>query len=184
MDAGEGHSHGITQAQILDFLKRLGERHPQPATLYLLGGSALVLLGSPRPTLDIDYLGSDVAAESSPLQTAIREVSRELHVPVEAVPLDEFIPLPPNATERHLTVGQFGALRVLILDPYTIALSKVERGFESDLEDVVFMLRRGVIERQRLEEFVMGSLEQAREFDLDPHQIRVHLAAVRQLSQQ
>jgi len=38
----------------------LGKRYAREATLLLLGGSALCLLGSPRPTLDIDYVGDDL----------------------------------------------------------------------------------------------------------------------------
>ena len=44
----------IATTEILDFLKRLGERYVRPATLFLMGGSALCLLGNPRRTLDID----------------------------------------------------------------------------------------------------------------------------------
>lgn len=51
--------------KIYAFLKALGERYPQPATLFLLGGSALCLLGSPRPTLDIDYVGDDYLLNQS-----------------------------------------------------------------------------------------------------------------------
>jgi hypothetical protein len=44
---------------IQEFLTRLGSRCPKQATLYLLGGSAMILLGSSRDTLDIDYVGND-----------------------------------------------------------------------------------------------------------------------------
>lgn len=44
----------ITVANLNAFLQRLGERYPHPASLYLLGGSALCLLGSPRTTVDVD----------------------------------------------------------------------------------------------------------------------------------
>lgn len=46
----------IATAKILEFMQRLGERYAGSATLLLLGGSALCLLGNPRRTLDIDYL--------------------------------------------------------------------------------------------------------------------------------
>jgi len=36
----------VTAANLKAFLQRLGERYPRPARLYLLGGSALCLLGS------------------------------------------------------------------------------------------------------------------------------------------
>ena len=43
----------LSKSQIRVFLEKLGEEYTQPATLFLLGGSALCLLGSSRPTLDI-----------------------------------------------------------------------------------------------------------------------------------
>jgi len=45
----------VTSLALEAFLQKLGERISQPTTLYLLGGSALCLLGSPRETLDVDY---------------------------------------------------------------------------------------------------------------------------------
>jgi hypothetical protein len=42
----------VTSAALKTFLQRLGELYPNPAEFYLLGGSALCLLGNPRETLD------------------------------------------------------------------------------------------------------------------------------------
>ena len=50
----------ITSDQIHAFLTELGSRYGHRATLLLLGGSALCLLGSERATLDIDYVGNDI----------------------------------------------------------------------------------------------------------------------------
>jgi hypothetical protein len=47
----------VDTLQIRTFLEEVGKRYPQAAQLILLGGSALCLLGSSRPTLDIDYYG-------------------------------------------------------------------------------------------------------------------------------
>lgn len=44
----------LDSTNIRSFLERLGERYPGRGTLYLLGGSALCLLGNPRQTKDID----------------------------------------------------------------------------------------------------------------------------------
>jgi hypothetical protein len=48
-------NHLLTKSDIEKFLHQLGERLVTEETLYLIGGSALLLLGSPRGTLDIDY---------------------------------------------------------------------------------------------------------------------------------
>lgn len=50
----------VTIERVRTFLTEVGRRYQQPATLLLLGGSALCLLGSTRATLDIDYVGHDL----------------------------------------------------------------------------------------------------------------------------
>ena len=45
----------VTPEVTLDFLRQLGARCEFEVSLYLLGGSALALLGNPRQTQDLDY---------------------------------------------------------------------------------------------------------------------------------
>ena len=170
----------LTTYEIQDFLQRLGHHYPHPGTFYLLGGSALCLLGSPRRTLDIDYTatGAEHAAE---LQAAIEALATEMRLELEAVAIEEFVPLPDDSAARHQLLGRFGTLEVYIYDPYTIALSKVARGFETDLEDVVFLLRQNVINLAQLEDYVTAALPQAWDFDIEPADMQQHLAAVRKL---
>ncbi len=142
----------VTPDSLMTFLARLGERCDRETRLYLLGGSALRLLGSPRETLDVDY-AADVPPETAQaFRQALGQLADEFHLDLEEVPLAEFVPLPPLAHERHRLVGQFGLLEVYLFDPYSIALSKIARGFESDLEDVLFLLRTDTIEFAALEQ--------------------------------
>ncbi|MEZ4660526.1 MAG: hypothetical protein R2911_23465 [Caldilineaceae bacterium] len=92
----------ITINHINAFLTEVGKRHLQPASLILLGGSALCLLGSTRSTLDIDYVGHDL--RKNPLQQTIDQVAQEMQLDVEAVPIDEFVPMPvkPMRAACHL----------------------------------------------------------------------------------
>ena len=96
---GERKNLENVTAQILQlFFQRLGEEFASPTTLYLLGGSALCLLGSPRETLDVDY------ALENPTQDAVAiidQLAAELRLDLEAVPLEEFIPLPENFGTRR-----------------------------------------------------------------------------------
>ena len=70
-------------------------------------------------------------------------------------------------------------LAVHIFDPYTIALSKIARGLEADLEDVLFLLREGVIQFEELERHFHAVLPQAREADIIPSEFRDYLDEVR-----
>ncbi len=171
----------LATTEIQAFLQRLGERYPQAGRLYLLGGGALCLLGSPRRTLDIDYTVEVPPDEVAQLQATIETVAVEMHLEMEAVPIEEFIPLPSKASTRHQWVGQFGELAVYIFDPYSIALSKVARGFEIDLEDVLFLLRQGLISLEQLAAYVEEALPQAWDFDIDPVEFRQYFEEVKRL---
>ncbi len=168
----------VTAVHLKAFFRRLGERYPHPAKLYLLGGSALCLLGSPRTTLDIDYTMELEAEQGARFQAVLNELAVEMRLDLEEVPLAEFIPLPPGAYERLQLVGQFGQVEVYIFDPYSIALSKIARGFEADVEDVVFMWREGVIAFDELERQFQAVLPRAAETDIIPQEFREYLTEV------
>jgi hypothetical protein len=161
---------------IQQFLDEVGNRHGSPARLHLIGGSALFLLGHTRPTLDIDYVGSDL--HKSKLQHTIDLVADKMQLDVDAVPLGEFVPIPPDAADRHRLVGRFGSLEVYIFDPYTIALSKIARGFDTDIDDVAYLLRSRAVELGRLSALVHETLARAQGFDLSALEMRQHLEAV------
>lgn len=169
----------VTAVTLKAFLQRLGERCPGPATFYLLGGSALCLLGSPRTTLDVDYTFEVAPEDADRFQAALTELSAEMRLDLEDVPLAEFIPLPPQAHERRRFIGRFGQLDVYIFDLYSIALSKIARGFEADLEDVVFLLRERLIEFRELERHFKAILPQAPEADIVPREFQAYFAEVR-----
>ena len=169
----------LTREKLEAFLVELGRRYPRAAQLYLIGGSALILLGSPRPTLDVDYVGDDLRKDE--FQRIIDEVARDMHIEVDAVPIGGFIPLSGYAQERNLDMGRFGNLHVYVFDPYAIALSKVDRGFDTDIEDILFLIRRGDVDLQELELLVYAALEQADEFALDSQAMIKHWQVVRSL---
>ena len=50
----------MDNAEIVSILQIIGKRVPLSSQLILIGGSALVLLGSTRQTIDIDFVGDDV----------------------------------------------------------------------------------------------------------------------------
>jgi len=156
----------MDNAEIQSILQIIGERVPPSSQLVLIGGSALTLLGSPRPTVDIDFVGDDVHLNQ--LHQAIMQIATELRIHVEPVPLHRFIPLPQGSEERSIRIGQYGNLEIHVADPYSIALSKLDRGFETDLEDIVFLIQRNFITLDELEHITRGALSQARKFDLHP----------------
>ncbi|RIK29767.1 MAG: hypothetical protein DCC56_12105 [Anaerolineae bacterium] len=140
--------------------------------MFLVGGSAMALLGSSRPTIDIDFVGDDVAP--SELHKTIMQLARERNILVEPVPLERFVPLPEGSDQRSIRIGQFGNLEVFVADPYSISLSKLDRGYDTDLEDIVFLVQNDFIDLNKFEQMVYSLLSRAGKFDFNT-QILNHL---------
>ena len=153
-------------------LKLLGERVPPASPLLLVGGSALTLLWSPRPTMDIDFMGDDV--HPTELHRQLIQLAKELKIHLDPVPLDRFVPLPEGSENRKILIGRFGNLDVYVADPYSIALSKVDRGLKADLDDLVFLVEHNYITLEKLEQIMQSTLPQAGKFDFHP-EILIHL---------
>jgi len=167
----------VTAQALERFFIRLGEQISIPIKFFLIGGSALCLLGSPRETLDIDYF---IEGETDEAEQSLKELSAELKLDLESVPLKEFIPLLPGAEARRRFVGKFGKVEVYIFDLYSIALSKIARGFESDLEDVEFMLKENLISWEELEADYQSILPEANKADINPKEFNIYFATLKQ----
>ncbi len=79
-----------------------------------------------------------------------------------------------DSDKRSIRIGQFGNLEVYVADPYSIALSKLDRGFDTDLDDIVFLVQHNLVILEELERITKNALPRARKFDLDP-EILAHL---------
>jgi hypothetical protein len=167
----------LDQELIKQFLAELGRRLDHPADLFLLGGGALLLLGNARSTLDLDYVGDDLKKDE--LQQAIDVLAGEMQIAVEAVPFEGFVPISEAARARHYFVGRFNALDVYVFDPYSIAVSKLDRGFDTDIADVAFLIRRKLVDLSVLQAELTAALTQAQEFNLNPESAHTHFDELR-----
>lgn len=164
--------------ELRSILTIIGGRVPPASQLTLVGGSALILLGSPRLTVDIDFVGDDI--HPSELHRQIIQIAKELKIHIDPVPLERFIPLPEGHQQRAIPIDQFGNLGVSVADPYSIALSKVDRGFETDLSDLVFLIQHNHIKLGELERILNNALPLANKFDFHP-EILSHLQDLKSL---
>ena len=167
----------MDHSEIESILQSLGARVPSDSQLILIGGSALALLGSPRLTIDIDFIGDDLHPNA--LHRSLMQIATELKIHVEPVPLERFIPLPKGSDQRNIRIGQFGNLEVYVADPYSIALSKLDRGLETDFDDIVFLIQQNFIMLNQLEHILSEALPDARQFDVNPD-ILDHLEEVKE----
>jgi hypothetical protein len=127
--------------------RELGRAVPQGTRMYLTGGATAVLEGWRESTVDVDVRfepDADAALER------IRDLKEELSLNVElASPLD-FLPPLPGWEERSRFRLREGNLEVFDFDPYSQALSKLERGLTLDLEDVRSMVESGQVDPAQL----------------------------------
>ena len=159
----------MDESQIKIILNKLGQGLPPQSRLVLIGGGALTLLGNHRTTIDIDFLGDDI--DPSDLDKAIMQFAEKQKILMEPVPLHRFIPIPEGSDDRTIQVGQFGNMEVFVADPYSIAISKLDRGFDTDIDDIFFLINNNFIEISLLVKMVNVALVNAREYDLNSNDI-------------
>ena len=132
------------------FLQRIGRRFTKPGRLYLVGGTTMVYEGFRQQTLDIRISFELANEDHSAFVAAVRELKETLSLNIEEASPADFIPLPSGYLERSQFIGRYGQLEVFHYDLYSTALSKVERGTESDFDDVLLLLEGGRLELSRL----------------------------------
>lgn len=127
--------------------RELGRAVPPGTRMYLTGGATAVLEGWRESTVDIDVR---FEPDADAALSRIRDLKEELSVNVElASPLD-FLPPLPGWQERSRFRLREGNLEVFDFDPYSQALSKLQRGFDLDLRDVRSMVDAGQVDPAEL----------------------------------
>ncbi len=94
----------------------------------------------------------DIKADPEPAGyfESIATLKNELSLNIELASPSDFIPELPNWRERSLFIARHGQIDFYHYDPFSQALSKLERGHSRDLADVDAMLRDGLIEKKLL----------------------------------
>ncbi len=143
----------VDRQRIEQFLRRLGERFRHPGRVYLVGGTTMVFEGFREQSIDIDLTFQVAPSDHTEMIQAIRELKDQLALNVEEVSPADFIPLAQGYRERAVFVGRYGQIDVYHFDLYATALSKVARGTEEDLNDVLALLRAKRMDMALLEKY-------------------------------
>lgn len=125
----------------------LGSGVNGPGRIYLTGGATAVLHNWREMTIDIDIKPDP---EPPGLFEALARLKDELDINVELASPDQFIPAIAGWRERSLFIAQHGPVSFYHYDPYGQALSKLQRGHDRDLRDVMSLWESGLIEKSRL----------------------------------
>lgn len=127
-----------------------------PVELHCTGGFVFtVLYGLQRSTGDLDIIEVIPADLIGPVlelagKGSVLANKHKLYIDAAARVAD----LPCDYKERlvELYPGAFSRVRLLAPDPYDLALSKLERNSDRDLEDVKLLAMRTTLEPERLRE--------------------------------
>ncbi len=135
--------------RIRQLAQELGRVVAPGTRMLLTGGATAVLEGWRDSTVAVDVR---FEPDSDAALARIRDLKEEIELNIElASPLD-FLPPLPGWQDRSRFRFREGNLEVFDFDPYSQALSKLERGFELDVEDVRSMVASGLIEPTMLVE--------------------------------
>ncbi len=127
-------------------MQALGRQVAVEAQVYFTGGATAVLFGWRPSTIDIDL---KVAPEDDHILGALPQLKEALQINVELASPADFIPVLPGWEDRSLFISREGKVSFYHFDLYAQALAKVERSHTQDLEDVIEMIRRGLIDPAR-----------------------------------
>lgn len=128
-------------------MRAFGKAARSNARVYFTGGVTAVMNGWRDATVDIDLTFSPDLDE---LFRALPELKEKLKINVELASPPDFIPQLPGWEDRSKHIRREGKIDFYHYDPYSQALSKIERGHEQDISDVRAMLRDELIEPTKL----------------------------------
>ena len=126
------------------FFTEIDNSLEEEVELHCLGGFVMTMLyGLDRPTADVDVLplGSNVVTESLiGLAGQGSALHKKYKVYLQVVGV---APIPLNYEDRltEMFAKTFNHLRLFALDPYDLALSKIERNTQRDRDDVKHLAR-------------------------------------------
>jgi len=132
----------IQAIKLQALMEAFGKRVKTAGRIYLTGGATALLHGWRQMTIDVDLKADP---EPQGFFEAIATIKDELSINIELASPSDFIPELPDWKSRSIFIARHGLIDFYHYDPYSQALSKLERGHTRDLADVKAMLDIGLI---------------------------------------
>jgi predicted nucleotidyltransferase len=140
----------VDASRIRMLARELGRVAREPVRIYLTGGSTAVIEGWRESRVDVAVR---FEPQDEEVMRALPELKERLAINIELASPPDFILELRGWRERSPLLFSEGNVAVHHFDPYSQALSKIERGFTSDLADVAAMIDAGLVEPDRLRGF-------------------------------
>jgi hypothetical protein len=139
-----------TSPQIRQIFDMLGQKIPGRLEVYIAGSIPTLIKGlTSRPTADIDIVDA-VPAEIRRQRTVLRKIESAFGLTFGHVQSHY---LPSNWQNRRQWLGDFGGLRVYVVDEYDIFVSKLsskQEKHQSDLRVLALKLDKDIARRRLL----------------------------------
>lgn len=153
----------FTPDELATFLRAVNGALNEPVRLVVIGGTAIALKYDARhSTTDVD-----ITSSSAPLAIALERAREQtgLPVPVQAVGGVVFAPDDYEERLERVSLGNLERLTVFVPEKHDLALMKVSRGLEHDLQGVEEIHRASPLQLETLLErfeqtWVVGSRRQ------------------------
>lgn len=134
------------------FLDALDAQLEDPVELHCAGAFVLVVLyGTEVLTGDLDYIEAIPVSAVETLQSLAgpdTAIAQKYGVHLQFAPLGGIADVPENYASRliNLFPERFSKLRLRVLDPHDLALSKLTRNAARDERDFAFLAEKGVLD--------------------------------------
>lgn len=149
------HPHKAIPEPWLSFLRELDLKAQEEVRLDCMGGFIVTMVyGFSRPTADLDVLEiAPAAAGRSMLELGMQgaPLHKKYKVYLDRVGVAK---VPENYEDRLTEIFPkvFKHLRLLAMDPYDLALSKLERNIQRDRDDVKYLAKTVPLDLEVLKE--------------------------------
>ncbi len=143
----------LRRVDVERFFRSLARSVPVEVTLVLTGGSEAMLLGGRRPTADIDFgVATRSTARWAEIEAAIADAARAARVVVQySEDIDRWSSISIPARRRKSRLHRrLGRLTVRLLDPACWAVYKLARYLDSDVDDLIAVMRAERVSGDRL----------------------------------
>src|SRR2546423_2317346 len=139
----------LTTQNLQEFMKALAASARTQSRVYLVGGATSVLLGWRESTIDVDL---KIIPESDEILRNLPRLKEHLHINIELASPGDFIPELPGWQERSRFIQQEGKLAFYHYDFYAQTLAKIQRGHDTDLNDIKQFINTGLVTVDRLKQ--------------------------------
>jgi hypothetical protein len=137
----------VDPQKIEQLMKALGREARGSGCIYFTGGASALLIGWRSSTVDIDIR---LDPEPPGIFQAIAKLKQELDINIELASPQDFLPQLPGWRDRSVFIGRQGEISFYHYDFTAQALSKLSRGYNRDIDDVLAMYEQKLFTLEKL----------------------------------